>query len=83
MYQLSDEETHVLMNLSMMPLSGVEFDVFMDLCHLEDATDIDGLIKKSWIRYDFAEDKISLHPLIGETVQKQCEVTLKKCSVIL
>lgn len=82
-YQLSEEEQAVLSNLSFMPLTGVEFEVFMELCEMDDAYAIDSLIKKSWVRYDFADDKISLHPLIRDVVCDECKVTMQKCAVMI
>lgn len=82
-YQLSEEEQAVLSNLSFMPLSGVGFEVFMELCEMDDAYAIDSLIKKSWVRYDFADDKISLHPLIRDVVGDECKVTMQKCAVMI
>ena len=66
-----------------MPLTGVEFEVFMELCEMDDAYAIDSLIKKSWVRYDFADDKISLHPLIRDVVCDECKVTMQKCAVMI
>lgn len=76
---LDDAEKAVLMNLSLMPLDGIDFDLFADLCGMGDCEVINSLIKRSWISYNAARDVIWLHSLINEVVTNECEPTLDKC----
>lgn len=68
---LSDEETSVLQNLSLMPLAGVSFEHFMEWCHYESGECIHNLIERSWVKYDCEQDLISLHPVIADIVRSK------------
>lgn len=76
---LNEEEKYILMNLTFFPISGFDFEEFMDLCHIDTGKEINQLIKKSWIIHDWASDEIALHPLISELVQKECKPTIENC----
>jgi len=82
MSKLSDEEQKILMNMSLMPIDGVDFVEFADWCGIEDYEVLDNLIKRSWIIYDAEEDKIRLHPLICEVVYRELSVSVLKCQVM-
>lgn len=62
-----DNELYVLANLSLMPFSGIDRNLFADWCDLDNhgrKSCIHQLIKSGWLRL---EDKcISLHPLVSE-----------------
>lgn len=81
--KLSQEEIMVLCNLWMFPATGFDLETFAMLCSLEDCSCIDGLIKKSWIIYDFYEDKIALHPIIAELIQEKYHPDFEMCSVMI
>jgi len=80
---LSQAERYVMINLSLLPLSGVPFEVFVSLCDLSDSYDLDLLIKESWVRYCYETDTISLHPLIREVVFQETCVDLDVCGVLI
>ena len=83
LHGLTAGELHVLQNLAPLPLTGIDTVVFGELCELEDYTDIDELIRRSWIRHNPVEDSISLHPLIRDVVFAECDVTLENCEVMI
>ena len=79
--RLTDPERYILQNLALIPLTGIDFTTFGDLCALEDFGDIDELIRRSWVRYSINEDTISLHPLIRDVVMQECAPSLTGCGV--
>lgn len=79
---LSSSKKYILMNLTFFPISGFDFEEFMDLCHIETGKDINDLIKKSWIIHDWASDFIALHPLINELIIKECHPDLENCKIL-
>lgn len=83
LHGLTEQELHILRNLSLVPLTGLDTVVFGELCELEDYMEIDELIRRSWVRHDPMLDTIALHPLIREVVLKECGVTLESCTVML
>lgn len=79
--RLTDSERYILQNLALVPLGGIDFTTFGDLCELEDFADIDDLIRRSWIRYNINEDTVSVHPLIRDMVMRECAPGLTACGV--
>ena len=65
---ISDEEYDVLLNLSLIPCSGILAIYFLELCEAESFDVINELILEGWINHDRIFDRISLHPLIADTV---------------
>ncbi len=65
---LSEDEQYILANLSLIPFTGVSTELFYEWCELETYDTINNLIAEGWIRWDKAEDEISLHPLISEVI---------------
>lgn len=51
MFSLSSDEKHILTNMSLMPISGIDFSLFVELCELEDGSVVDDLIRSSWLLY--------------------------------
>lgn len=83
MSTLSEEELGIMMNLSLMPLDGVDFVEFAEWCALDDYETLDNLIKRSWIIYDIKADKVRLHPLICEVVANDYRPDWEKCGALL
>ena len=79
---LSETQKNILMNLTFFPISGFDFEEFMDLCHIETGKEINKLIKKSWIIHDWVRDTIALHPLISELIIEQCHPNLDNCKIL-
>lgn len=79
---LTQEEIYVVMNLSLLPNSGIELTKFAKLCEIEDFEVINNLIKKSWILHDWYTDNIALHPVISDVVRNECKPNLENCNII-
>ena len=74
---------NILKLLTLFPISGMDFDYFMELCEIENGMTINRLIKRSFILHDFSADKISLHPLISGLVEKEIPITLEEASTLI
>ena len=80
---LTEEEKQVLKYLTVFPISGIEFDDFMDLCEINTGLVINRLIKKSFIIHDYVTDYISLHPLISGIVDKENSLILEEAKTLI
>lgn len=80
---LTEEEKNVLKLLSLFPISGVEFEDFMELCEIDNGLTINKLIKRSFILHDYSLDKIALHPLISALIEKEMPITIDEASTLL
>lgn len=67
---LSPEKLSILENMTLLPIEGIETELFFELTELEDFMLIDELINSSFIQYNYITDVISLHPLIAGTVTR-------------
>lgn len=79
LYGLTETERYVLQNMTLVPLTGLDFVTFADLCELEDFGVLDEMIRKSWVRHNISEDTVSLHPLIRDVVRRECPPSLAGC----
>ena len=77
---LTDGQRYVLMNLSLLPPSGVRCEDFSDWCGLESYDDINTLEATGWVRID-EDDLISLHPVIADVVydEMKSDSSEEKC----
>lgn len=80
---LSDDEKHLLMNLSLFPNSGIEVPKLYEWCGYEDYEIINGLIARSWIIYDDRRDVAHLHPLIAEIMLEELNKYPDVCGLLL
>lgn len=80
---LNDKDKNILKNLSFFPLSGVEFEDFMDLCEIEDGYEINQLIKRNLIKHDYTTDIISLHPLILSVIENELKPNIKDAHILM
>lgn len=80
---LTEEEKNILKLLSLFPISGVEFEDFMELCEIDNGLIINKLIKRSFILHDYSLDKIALHPLISTLVEKEMPITIDEASTLI
>ena len=71
--KLNENEQYILMNLSLIPYTGIFTELFHDLCELEDYEVLNKLIIEGWIRHDGDNDYVSLHPLIAELLLKKVD----------
>lgn len=68
MTNLNEKEEYVLMNLSIIPYTGIPAEIFYEWCELESYDTINRLSVEGWIRLDKLNDIISLHPVVAEVV---------------
>lgn len=67
---LSAQKLDILKNMALLPIEGIETELFFDLTELDDFMLIDELIDSSFIQYNYISDVISLHPLITNTLSR-------------
>lgn len=80
---LTEEEKNILKLLTVFPISGIDFDDFMELCEIENGMTINRLIKRSFILHDYTTDLISLHPLISSLVENEFPLTLDEAKILI
>lgn len=80
---LTEDEQQIMKNLSMIPLSGIDFIGFCELCELDDYSILESLITRSWIRHEPQHDIISLHPVIKDIVTSELNPNLISCSTMI
>lgn len=83
LFSLTEQERYVMTNMALMPPEGIGFSMFMDLCGLEDGTELDDLINSSWLMYDEFVDRVSMHPLIAEVVVSECRPCWENCHALI
>ena len=65
---LTENQKYVLMNLSLLPPSGVSCEDFAGWCEIDNYDDINSLENSGWLRIDDETDYVSLHPIISELI---------------
>ena len=80
---LTPEETAVLKNLVLMPLGGIGVETFYQWCDFEDYDVIDGLVQKSWVVHNSAEDKVHLHPIVRDVMAEELGKAPESCNRLL
>ena len=78
---LTPEKVSILKNLVLLPVEGVETELFFDLTELEDFMLLDELIDSSFIQYNSISDVISLHPLMADTIVRKNPGFVQDCQV--
>lgn len=80
---LTEDEQYLLKNLALIPLQGIEVELFYDWCNLDDFDVVDGLIEKSWVIHDPVADKIHLHPLVAELMLEELKKDPDCCNALV
>ena len=80
---LTVDEQQMMKNLSLIPVSGIDFIGFCELCELDDYCLLESLIARSWIRHEPQCDIISLHPVIKDIVTSELSPNLTSCSTMI
>ncbi len=80
---LTEDELHLLKNLSLMPLRGIEVETLYDWCGLDDFDVIDELIRKSWVVHNSATDEVHLHPLVADLMAEALAEEPNCCDTLL
>ena len=81
--QLDSFACRILRYMACMPREGVDIDLFMECCDIDDFGDISRLIELHWIQLDKENDRISLHMLVKELVWEQLTPTEDNCTPML
>ena len=81
--KLSEIQTDILRNLSLLPLSGIFKAYFRKWMCLDNANEINHLIRYGFIMDDTENKKIALHPLIQEIVLLETLPSVSNCKTIL
>ena len=81
--KLDDIACEILRYMACMPREGVDIDLFMECCSIEDFGDISRLVELHWIQLDEENDRIGLHMLVKELVWEQLTPNEDNCETML
>lgn len=81
--KLDETSCRMLRYLACMPREGVDIDLFMECCSIDDFSHISRLIELHWIQLDEEADRIGLHMLVKELVWEQLTPTEDTCASLL
>lgn len=81
--RLDDTACRILRYMACMPREGVDIDLFMECCGIEDFGDISRLTELNWVQLDEENDRIGLHMLVKELVWEQLTPTEDNCEALL
>lgn len=81
--KLSEIQTDILRNLSLLPLSGIFKAYFRKWMCLDNANEINYLIRYGFIMEDTENKKIALHPLIQEIVLLEAMPSVSNCKTMI
>ena len=82
LYQLSEEETDVMRNLALAPLSGIQNRLFANWLKLRDMNTVNDLIEKGFIKA-MEGRMIALHPMMQEVTMEETKPSVQKCRTLL
>jgi len=71
MSRLTKEQSYLMVNMSVVPYTGVERELFFEWVDTE-KEELDNLIRLRWVEQDMDTDKISLHPVISDVANWEC-----------
>ncbi len=72
-YELSEDERYILLNLSLIPPTGISTEIFYKWCELSTYDNINSLVASGWINHDEVYDTISLHPVVADIMLDELE----------
>lgn len=81
--RLDGVSCEILRYMACMPRDGVDIDLFMECCGIDDFGDIGHLVDLNWIQLDQENDRIGLHMLIKELVWDLLTPTEDNCAALL
>ena len=73
----NDMTKKIFVNVSLLPLSGLEKNTFNEFVGCLDGNILESLIRDSWVLEE--ENKVFLHPIVREIVRKEGFVTYELC----
>ena len=82
LYQLSDEETDVMRNLSLTPLTGILGRLLANWLKLRDMNIVNDLIEKGFVQTVDGRT-VTLHPMIQEVAMEETRPSVQKCRTLL
>ena len=82
LYQLSEEETDIMRNLALTPLSGVQNRLFANWLNLRDMNTVNDLIEKGFIKA-MEGRMIALHPMMQEVTAEETKPSVQNCHTLL
>ncbi len=82
LYQLSDEETDVMRNLSLTPLTGIPGRLLANWLKLRDMNIVNDLIEKGFVQTVDGRT-VTLHPMIQEVAMEETRPSVQKCRTLL
>jgi len=80
---LTEEEQHLLKNLTLIPLQGIAVEQFYDWCELDNFDVVDALIESNWVIHDPVTDKIHLHPLVADLMLEELKKDPTCCNKLI
>lgn len=80
---LDETACNILRYMACMPREGVDIDLFMECCGIDDFGEISHLVERNWIQMDEENDRIGLHMLVKELVWEQLTPTEDNCAALL
>lgn len=82
---LTELQQHILKNLSLISIRGIEVCEFFELCDLDgdEYEQIDDLIGRNWIIHNPVSDEIHLHPIISELMHEKVCQTPACCDTLV
>lgn len=80
---LDDNACDILRYMACMPREGVNIDLMMEVCGIDDFGDISRLVDLNWIQLDEENDRIFLHMLVREMVWARMTPTENNCKALL
>ncbi len=81
--KLTEKEIAIMQRLSILPLSGVPFDNFIEWCHIDDCGIINELVDRNWVIHDTEKDYLLLHPIISDIVRNEMTDPFSQCEDML
>lgn len=82
LYQLSEEETDIMRNLALTPLSGVQNRLFASWLKLRDMNTVNDLIEKGFVKA--MEGRIiALHSMMQEVTVEETKPSVQNCRTLL
>lgn len=81
--RLDETACSILRYMACMPREGVDIDLFMECCGIDDFGDISRLVELHWVQMDAENDRIGLHMLVKELVWEQLTPTCDNCETLL
>jgi len=81
--KLDDAALEIMRYLACMPREGVEVELFLEVCDVDDFADIRRLIDLNWVQMDTESERIALHMLVKELVWEKITPTLSNCEKLI